>query len=242
MIDPMSQAEEQIMQIYTRGRALCIRLVLLHVDDSSRKLQNPKHGKSRKKNINKLISNRHCQAKPCCINNPSSLIIQHHQTKNKSLKIKTEFQVSERKETKKQRINLKMSPKTLQVVIFLGFLATSCLSQAPAPAPTTVSPPTVLPPVKAESPSPVASPPAPVNEPTPAPTTAPTTSPTTSPVASPPQTDAPAPGPSTGLTPTSAPAPGPDTAADAPGSAAWANKAFLVGTAFAGALYAVVLA
>ncbi|KFK32816.1 hypothetical protein AALP_AA6G291200 [Arabis alpina] len=127
-----------------------------------------------------------------------------------------------------------MSPKVFQVLIFLGFLATSCLSQAPAPAPTTASPPTVLPPVTAETPSPVASPPVPVNEPTPAPTT--------SPVASPPQTDSPAPGPSAGLTPTPAPAPGPDGAADAPGSAAWANKAFLVGTAVAGALYAVVLA
>lgn len=134
-----------------------------------------------------------------------------------------------------------MSPRALQVLIFLGFLATSCLSQAPAPAPTTVSPPpTALPPVTAETPSPtpVASPPVPVNEPTPAPTT----SPITSPVASPPQTDAPAPVPSAGLTPTSAPAPGPDAVADAPGNAAWSNKAFLVGTAVAGALYAVVLA
>ncbi|KAF2618207.1 hypothetical protein F2Q68_00042084 [Brassica cretica] len=60
-----------------------------------------------------------------------------------------------------------MSPKALQVVIFLGFLATSCLSQSPAPAPTTtVSPPTSLPPVTAETPSPVASPPVPVSEPT----------------------------------------------------------------------------
>ncbi|CAN8314756.1 unnamed protein product [Cochlearia groenlandica] len=129
-----------------------------------------------------------------------------------------------------------MSLKALQVVFFLGFLATSCLSQAPAPSPTTVSPPpTALP-------SPVASPPVPVNEPTPSPTTAPTISPTISPIASPPQIDAPAPGPSVEVTPTSSPAPGPDSVADAPGNAAWANKAFLVGTAFAGVLYAVVLA
>ncbi|XP_010446566.1 PREDICTED: classical arabinogalactan protein 3-like [Camelina sativa] len=145
-----------------------------------------------------------------------------------------------------------MALKTLQALIFLGVFATSCLAQAPAPAPMTLLPPvespspvitpTAQPPSPVASPPvPVASPPVPVNEPTPVPTTPPTVSPptispTTPPMASPPKPDGMAPGPSG---PTPAPAPGPD-APEA--DSALTNKAFLVSTVIAGALYAVVLA
>ncbi|KAG7544639.1 hypothetical protein ISN44_As12g002130 [Arabidopsis suecica] len=140
-----------------------------------------------------------------------------------------------------------MALKALQALIFLGLFATSCLAQAPAPAPITLLPPVESPsPVEsptAEPPSPFASPPVPVEEPTPVPTTPPTvspptTSPTTSPVASPPKPHGLAPGPSG---PTPAPAPAPQL--DGPvADSAWTNKAFLVSTVIAGALYAVVLA
>ncbi|CAN7033655.1 unnamed protein product [Brassica rapa subsp. trilocularis] len=141
--------------------------------------------------------------------------------------------------------------KTLQAMIFLGLLATSCIAQAPAPAPIMLLPPVespspiITPTAEPPSPVPVASPPVMVTEPTPAPATpptvsSPTKSPKTSPVASPPKPEGMAPSPSVpGPTPTPSPAPAPEgPIADS----AFTTKAFLVSTAIAGALYAVVLA
>ncbi|CAN7133354.1 unnamed protein product [Brassica rapa subsp. narinosa] len=139
--------------------------------------------------------------------------------------------------------------KTLQAMIFLGLLATSCIAQAPAPAPIMLLPPVespspiITPTAEPPSPVPVASPPVMVTEPTPAPATpptvsSPTKSPKTSPVASPPKPEGMAPSPSV-PEPTPTPAPAPEgPIADS----AFTNKAFLVSTAIAGALYAVVLA
>ncbi|KAG2319087.1 hypothetical protein Bca4012_054652 [Brassica carinata] len=141
--------------------------------------------------------------------------------------------------------------KTLQALIFLGILATSCIAQAPAPAPIVLLPPVespspvITPTAEPPSPVPVASPPVMVTEPTPAPATpptvsSPTKSPKTSPVASPPKPEGMAPSPSVPTpTPTPSPAPGPQgPIADS----ALTNKAFLVSTVIAGALYAVLLA
>ncbi|KAF8092131.1 hypothetical protein N665_0423s0016 [Sinapis alba] len=137
--------------------------------------------------------------------------------------------------------------KTLQALIFLGLFATSCLAQAPGPAPIMLLPPVespspvITPTAEPPSPVPVASPPVMVTEPTPAPATpptvsSPTKSPKTSPVASPPKPEGMAPSPSV---PTPSPAPAPEgPIADS----ALTNKAFLVSTLIAGALYAVVLA
>ncbi|CAH8382213.1 unnamed protein product [Eruca vesicaria subsp. sativa] len=156
--------------------------------------------------------------------------------------------------------------KTLQALIFLGLLATSCIAQAPAPAPIMLLPPVESPPpvitptAEPPSPVPVASPPVMVTEPTPAPATpptdsSPTKSPYTSPVAYPPEHKGMAPSPSVPTptpTPTPTPAPAPEGPAPAPegpspapegpdADSALTNKAFLVSTLIAGALYAVVL-
>ncbi|KAJ0252396.1 Classical arabinogalactan protein 3 [Hirschfeldia incana] len=139
--------------------------------------------------------------------------------------------------------------KAMRALIFLGLLATSCMAQAPGPAPTMVLPPVespspaMTPTAEPPSPVPVASPPVMIPEPTPAPATPPTVSPPTkspktSPVASPPKPEAMAPAPS-GTTPTPSPAPAPEgPIADS----ALTNKAFLLSTIIAGALYAAVLA
>ncbi|KAJ4880161.1 Classical arabinogalactan protein 3 [Raphanus sativus] len=141
--------------------------------------------------------------------------------------------------------------KTLQALIFLGILATSCTAQAPAPAPIMLFPPVespspvITPTAEPPSPVPVASPPVMVTEPTPAPATpptvsSPTKSPKTSPVASPPKPEGMVPSPSV---PTPTPTPSPTPAPEGPiADSALTNKAFLVSTVIAGALYAVVLA
>ncbi|KAJ0233496.1 hypothetical protein HA466_0281410 [Hirschfeldia incana] len=146
--------------------------------------------------------------------------------------------------------------KTMQALIFLGILATSCIAQAPAPAPIMLLPPVespspvITPTAEPPSPVPVASPPVMVTEPTPAPATpptvsSPTKSPKTSPVASPPKHGM-APSPSVPTpTPTATPTPSPSPAPASEGpiaDSAFTNKAFLVSTVIAGALYAVVLA